>query len=134
MTENGLICYSGLCTGLGNRVNVKDFGQYIVWALEGDDEECTRIACGIVCDIASALEEEVAIYLSSFVPQLLKVLKQNERDRRTKLQALQTLGDLSIYGGGKFCQTYLSETLQILESASKMSVAISDFKDDIDTL
>jgi len=62
------------------------------------------------------------------------VLKQNERDRRTKLQALQTLGDLSIYGGGKFCETYLQDTLMILESASKMSVAVTDFKDDFDTL
>jgi hypothetical protein len=26
VTENGLMAYGGLCTGLKNKVNVKDFG------------------------------------------------------------------------------------------------------------
>lgn len=59
VTENGLIAYSGLCVGIGARVNVDDFGQYILWALGGDDEECIRVACGIVSDIAAALHEKV---------------------------------------------------------------------------
>jgi len=33
--ESGLIAYSGLCNGIGARVNVKDFGEYIVFALKG---------------------------------------------------------------------------------------------------
>jgi len=99
VTENGLIAYSGLCVGLGDRVNVKDFGEYLLWALEGDDEESTRVACGIVSDIASGLKQGVEVYLSSFVPKLLIVLKSEERDRKTKLQALQSLGDLAIYAG-----------------------------------
>lgn len=37
------------------RVNIRDFGQYIYWALEGEDEDCTRVACGIISDIVSAL-------------------------------------------------------------------------------
>lgn len=59
VTENGLIAYSGLCVGIGEKVNVDDFGEYILWALSGDDEECIRVACGIVSDIASALHENV---------------------------------------------------------------------------
>jgi len=35
VTENGLIAYSGLCVGMGDKVNVDDFGQYLLWALEG---------------------------------------------------------------------------------------------------
>jgi len=42
---------------LKKRVNVKDFGQYIIFALEGDDDECARVACGIVSDVACALED-----------------------------------------------------------------------------
>lgn len=57
VTENGLIAYSGLCNGIGSRINIKDFGQYIVWALNGTDDECTRIACGLVSDLANALGE-----------------------------------------------------------------------------
>lgn len=71
VTENGLIAYIGLCQGLQERVNVKDFGSYLLWALEGDDEDCARVACGIVSDIASALQENCAVYIPSFVPSLL---------------------------------------------------------------
>ena len=71
VTENGLFAYSGLCNGLQDRVNVKDFGTYLLWALDGDDEDCTRVACGIISDIASALQEKVGTYLTSFVPSLL---------------------------------------------------------------
>jgi hypothetical protein len=59
---------------MSGRVNIKDFGQYIYWALEGDDEDCTRVACGIISDIVAALQMEVEQYLSSLVPHLLTVL------------------------------------------------------------
>ena len=71
VSENGLMAYGGLCTGLQNKINVKDFGQYLLFALKGDDEDCARVACGIVSDIASAYQEDVHVYLSSFVPSLL---------------------------------------------------------------
>ena len=60
VTESGLIAYQGICVGLGDQVNIKDFGQYIFWALEGEDEDCTRVACGIISDIASGLKENMA--------------------------------------------------------------------------
>lgn len=59
VTENGLIALSGLINGLGDRVNVNEFGQYLVWALQGDDDECIRVACGLVSDVAVALHENV---------------------------------------------------------------------------
>jgi len=132
VTENGLIAYSGLCQGLKERVNVKDFGQYILWALEGEDEDCARVACGIISDIASSLKEKVDVYLSSFVPHLIKILKSNDHDRRTKLQALCSLGDLCIFAGVPFCQLYLTETLMILESAGQLSLKSAEFANDPD--
>ena len=103
VTENGLIAYSGLCQGLKERVEIADFGKYIMHALEGEDEEATRVACGIVCDVASSLQEGVGSYLGNFVPQLLKILSSQAHDKRTKLQALISLGDLAIYAGVPFC-------------------------------
>jgi len=75
VTENGLIAYSGLCNGIGDRVNVQDFGQYIVWALKGNDDECVRIACGLISDLANALGEKIQNYLYDFVNPLLSILK-----------------------------------------------------------
>lgn len=56
---------------MGERLEVDTFGEYILWALQGDDEECTRLACGIISDISAALAGNVAKYLSSFMPHLL---------------------------------------------------------------
>lgn len=58
VTESGLLAYQGVCVGLQGRVNIKDFGQYLYWALEGDEEDCTRVACGIISDIVAALGNE----------------------------------------------------------------------------
>jgi len=30
-------------------------GEYILFALQGSDEACARVACGVISDIASAL-------------------------------------------------------------------------------
>ena len=75
VTENGLIAFSGLINGIGERINLDEFGQYIVWALKGDDDECTRLACGLVSDLASALKAKISKYLLDFVPPLLQILK-----------------------------------------------------------
>ena len=134
VTESGLIAYSGLCNGLGRRVNVQAIGEYLVHALEGEDEECTRIAAGIISDISSAYKEEVETYLTSFVPQLLSVLKSQTRDRQTKLCALASLGDLAIHAPVAFCRNYLIDTLNILQSAAKMSEDVMSYQNDPDTL
>ena len=56
-----------------------------MWALKGDDEECIRLACGLVSDLASALGEKISKYVMEFVPHLLKVLKDPDQDRKAKL-------------------------------------------------
>ena len=54
VTENGLIALSGLINGVGDRVNIADFGKYVVFALSGKDDECCKLACGLVSDLANA--------------------------------------------------------------------------------
>jgi len=103
VTENGLIAYIGLCSSMGDRINVKEFGEYLLWALEGDDEDCARVACGIISDISSALQERVETYLTSFVPSLMKVISSSARSRASKLYALQSIGDLAIRAPVQFC-------------------------------
>lgn len=66
-----------MCLGLKERVPIREFGQYIYNALEQtDDEDATRLAIGLVVDIADGLREQVAQYLSSLVPLLLNILKE----------------------------------------------------------
>ena len=130
VTENGLIALSGLINGFGERLNVNEFGLYIVWALQGDDDECVRLACGLVSDLAGALREGISRYLTDFVPHLLKILRDQNQDRKSKLHAIIALGDLSMNSGEIFSQQYLPEVLKLLESAAQQSLTIANIVDD----
>ena len=57
MTENGLIALSGLINGVSDRVDINEFGSYLVFALKGTDDECVRLGCGIVSDLACAFRD-----------------------------------------------------------------------------
>lgn len=78
-----------MCVGLKERVPINAIGQYIFNALEQqDDEDVTRVAIGLVIDIADGLRENVAQYLSSLVPAMLNVLRDGSRKQATKLAAI----------------------------------------------
>ena len=80
VTEAGLVAYQGICNGLKERIPLRAFGQYIFNALEQtEDEDVTRVAIGLVTDIADGLREQVAEYLSSLVPHMLNVLRNDKR-------------------------------------------------------
>ncbi|CDW87040.1 importin subunit beta-1-like [Stylonychia lemnae] len=130
VTENGLIALSGLINGVADRVDINEFGSYLVFALKGTDDECVRLGCGIVSDLACAFREQIASYLQDFVPPLIQILKDSNQDRHSKLQALVALGDLAMCAGQQFSNNYLIDTLKILESASKQS--LSSVSDDAD--
>lgn len=100
--------------------------------MTGDDDECTRIACGLVSDLASALKQNISRYLTDFVPPLISILKDQNQDRNAKLQAIVALGDLAMNAGEDFTNQYLNDVLRILESAAKQSLNVVSEDDDID--
>ena len=60
VTENGLILLNGLINGVGGRIKVEIIGSYLVHSLsQQDDDEISRLACGIVTDLASELEQGI---------------------------------------------------------------------------
>jgi hypothetical protein len=122
VTENGLIAYGGLCNGLGSKINIKDFGIYIVWALKSTDDELARLACGTLSDVASAITSGISAFLTDFVPPVLAILKDQQRDRYSKLQGIVALGDLAMHCGDGFAVSYLEEVLVILASAAKQAL------------
>jgi len=91
-------------------------GNYIIHALKDEDEECVRLACGIISDIANALGHGIYDYLSDFVPPIIKILKEPHYNRDTKLQAVITVGDLAMNAGTGYVP-YLQETIDMLLSA-----------------
>lgn len=100
-------------------------GQYIIHALNGEDQDCIRLACGIISDIANALGNKIYDFLSDFVPPVIKILKEPEFSRDTKLQAIVTVGDLAMNAGPMYLP-YLPESLEMLLSACQVSLTNID--------
>ena len=124
VTENGLIAFQGLVVGLGAKIEIGDIGSYIKYALQSKDNECAKLACGIISDLSSTMEERMCEYLDDFVPCLHDILRDTTLDRKIKLPALHALGDLCMYSGDQFVQKYFDSTLTILSQASSMSVMV----------
>lgn len=107
-------------------------GPFLLHALDSEEEDCARVACGIISDIASALQEKVEKFLTTFVPEMLKILRSNTRSRISKLHALQSLGDLAVYAPVQYCTLYLKESLEVLRQAGEISVSQVDTSEDPD--
>ena len=75
----------------------------------------TRVAAGLVIDLADSLREQINQYLSSLVPQLLNILRDAKRRQDTKLTAIQALSSVSCYAPESFCRVYLVDYLQLLQ-------------------
>lgn len=97
-------------------------GTYIKYAIESEDCDCARLACGLVSDLSSYMLERFEEYLDDFVPGLHKILENATVDRKMKLNAMHALGDIALNQEKPFMQKYLKDTLAILSRAAEMSV------------
>ena len=52
VTDNGLIAFNGMITGCGDKIELKESGRYIKHALESQERECMKLACGIISDLS----------------------------------------------------------------------------------
>lgn len=111
VTENGLIAFQGLVVGAGERIQINEIGNYIKYALESKENECTKLACGIISDLSATMGEKMIEYLDDFVPCLHNILGDQTLDRSIKLPALVALGDLAMYCGEAFNKKFLPNTL-----------------------
>ena len=133
ITENGLIAFSGLCHGIGSRLNIQtfNFNNYLLWALQNfHDKDVVRLACMNISDISLALGKGVQIYLREFFPYISTILKNTQYDKDSKLQAISTMGDLAMHGQDLFIESYLSDALQILYDQLPVSTSVEPHNED----
>jgi hypothetical protein len=48
-----LIILNGLAVGCCEKIELQEICQYLKYALESKDNECSRSACGIISDISN---------------------------------------------------------------------------------
>ena len=124
VTENGLIAFQGFCVGvrgLGTEIEIKEIARFIKFALQSEEQDCAKIACGIVSDMSSSMQAGLDEYLADFVPCLHDILRNEHINRSIKLPAFHALGDLSLNSGDNFNKVYLHDTLTLLDLAAQMT-------------
>mmetsp|Transcript_21705 Transcript_21705/g.33430 ORF Transcript_21705/g.33430 Transcript_21705/m.33430 type:complete len:223 (-) Transcript_21705:498-1166(-) len=99
VTENGLIAFSGLVVGCGDKIDITSIGPYIKHALQSDENACTKLACGIISDLSNSFGEKMAEYMNDFVDPLLAILSNSAIDRAVKPHALRAIGDFAFSCG-----------------------------------
>ena len=107
VTENGLIIMNGLVNGCSEVLDIKEMCQYLKHALEIKEKVCTRMACGIISDLAYGKPEQIKLYLDDYVPCLHELLRDNAIDRDIKIHALRALADLALSCGEFFKREFL---------------------------
>lgn len=113
-----------MVVGLGENIEIGSIGSYIKYALQSKENECAKLACGIVSDLSSNMKEKMSEYLDDFVPCLHDILKDQQMDRRIKLPALHALGDLCMFSGKLFMDKYFDTTLAMLKQAASASIQV----------
>ena len=56
--------------GAGDKIDIKDIGKYIKYALQSKENECTKLASGIISDLSASMGDRMCEYLEDFVPCL----------------------------------------------------------------
>lgn len=109
---------------------IHSIGAYIVTAIKNaDDENCGRIACGLVSDLANYIERNMNQYSHEFMLCLNDVLSKSEYSTETKLHAMIAVGDICLAIEENF-QQYLDETMKCLFSACEITLQPQNFESD----
>lgn len=131
--DEGLQAFDGLILGVGKGFQpfTEKLGPYLVHSLKKiDDTILCRVAIGCAGDLARALEEGIIVYLKDLVPLLLEILRNPEGEYGLKPITISALGDLAFFSGKHF-EPHLNDVLEILKSASSLSLEppqdVSDF-------
>ncbi len=126
-----MLVISGLINGVGNRIQLNEFGNFLTFALKGaSDEGVTKLACGIVSDLTAAFGEKFAEHIDVLVPLLFEIMKSQEFDRDSKLQAIIAVGDFCMNCSTCFSQRYLAQSLSILDNAAQKSILVVEGEDE----
>jgi len=63
-----------MCVGLGEKIDLSEIGRYLKAALQSQEDDCAKNACGIVSDLSNSKREGLNEYLEDFVPCLHDIL------------------------------------------------------------
>ena len=67
--------------------------------MENSDAMGTRVACGLISDLANSIGADIVQWLPQIMECLLRVLGDNSYDSDAKLVAIIAFGDMTLASG-----------------------------------
>ena len=120
--NGGLFILHGLISTVDRRIipYINKFIEYLVCSMkmENCDQMGTRVACGLISDLANSIQECIVEYLPYIMPVMQNILVDNSFDSEVKLIAIVAFGDLSLAVGPNNFYPFLTETKTSFASAS----------------
>jgi len=112
--NGSLFILHGLISSVNHRITpyLPKFIDYIVCSMrmENCDQMGTRVACGLISDLANSIGESIVQFLPPIMEVMQRILVDNSFDSEVKLIAIIAFGDLSLASGALPFQHYLPET------------------------
>jgi hypothetical protein len=105
--------------------DVQDF--LITAILNYDDELSSRVACGLVSDIANYFERNMIQYCEPFMSVLDQVLYKSEFSTETKMHAMIAVGDICLATEEEFMK-HFDRTMDCLMSAANITIQPQNFE------
>ena len=111
--NGGLFILHGLISTVDRRIipYINKFIEYLVCSMkmENCDQMGTRVACGLISDLANSIQECIVEYLPYIMPVMQNILVDNSFDSEVKLIAIVAFGDLSLAVGPNNFYPFLTE-------------------------
>ena len=128
----------GLIVTVEKRIlpHLPSFIEFIVCALqmENCDAMGTRLACGLISDLANAVEANLAQWMPQIVNSLLRILEDDAFDSEAKLIAIIAFGDICLAAGPRDFLQYLPQTQKSFARACQLSLSAGDCPEEVDLL
>jgi len=130
--EEAMLAIGALAYAVGESFEkyMAGFLPYLLTGLKNFSEyQVCTVTVGVVGDLSRALESKLAPHCDSIMVQLFQDLQSDDMHRSVKPAILSCFGDIALAIGADFAN-YLPYAMQMLQSASQLSIETSNWADD----
>ena len=101
--NGGIFIIHALIVTVETRIvaHLSRFMEYLICSMkmENCDAMGTRVACGLISDLANIMDEGINQWLPQIMECLLRILVDNSFESEVKLNAIIAFGDVSLAAG-----------------------------------
>lgn len=134
--EEGLMAASGLalCVGQEFEPLIKDFGSYLVYALNSiSDTSLCKTAIHSTSDLIRSIGSSFSLYLDQIIPIILNILSNTEADKILKPHSFNVITDVFIT-----CKetvfNYFKDIMELIGSALEAATYLPEDKEDFENI